>query len=72
MALDWMGEGGSSIVGWVGLFIVGSDMRWVLVGLGWVEYRGKTTSGAKQPMCGWQGGGGQQLPLPSYSRLELL
>ena len=35
MALDWVGEGGSSIVGWVGLFIVGSDMRWVLVGLGW-------------------------------------
>ena len=35
VALDWVGEGGSSIVGWVGLFIVGSDMRWVLVGLGW-------------------------------------
>ena len=49
MALDWVGEGGSSIVGWVGLFIVGSDMRWVLVGLVvWVEYRGKMTSGAKQ------------------------
>ena len=35
MALDWVREGGSSIVGWVGLFIVGSGMRWVLVGLGW-------------------------------------
>ena len=67
MALDWVGEGGSSIVGWVGLFIVGSGIGY-LWGWGGVEYRGKTTSGAKQPV--W-GGGGQQLPLPSYSRLEL-
>ena len=42
MALDWVGEGGSSIVGWVGLFIVGSDMmRWVLVGLGWGRVQGQ-------------------------------
>ena len=66
MALDWVGEGGSSIVGWVGLFIVGSGIGY-LWGLGWG--RGKTTSGAKQPVCVWGGGGGgggggQQLPLP--------
>ena len=41
MALDWVGEGGSSIVGWVGLFIVASDMRWVLVGLGWGRVQGQ-------------------------------
>ena len=75
MALDWVGECGSSIVGWVGLFIVGSGMRWLLVGLEWgrVEYKGKTTSGAKQPVCVCVcvGGGRQQLPLPSNPRLEL-
>ena len=36
-----LGGGGSSIVGWVGLFIVGSDMRWVLVGLGWGRVQGQ-------------------------------
>ena len=41
MALDRVGEGGSSIVGWVGMFIVGSDMRWVLVGLGWGRVQGQ-------------------------------
>ena len=53
---------------------MGSGMRWVLVGLQWgrVEYRSKTTSGAKQPVCVCGGGGSQQLPLPSNHRLELL
>ena len=31
MALDWVGEGGSSIVGWVGFFIVGLEQLWDLI-----------------------------------------
>ena len=61
MALDWVGEGGSSIVGWVGLFIVGSGIGY-LWGWGGVEYRGKTTSGAKQPVCVCVGGGATTTP----------
>ena len=45
VALDWVGAGRSSIVGWVGLFIVGSGTGY-LWGWGGIEYRGKTTSGA--------------------------
>ena len=59
MALDWVGEGGSSIVGWWDCLL------WDLVlGTCGVEYRGKTTSGAKQPVCVCVWGGGNNYPSP--------